>query len=122
MMRRKGRGIGKGFGPERHKGNWRHLRLAGETVFYKQRQGSGVAVEKILFADGANLAVAKETGQTHWTKALLNRLGVVIGSTKQAAPAAVAAAEAPAINRRALQPVFGASEQFVHVLGSGGGG
>ncbi len=78
-------------------------------------------MQEVLFADGANFAVAEEAGQAHGAEALLDELGVVIGTAKHALPAAIATAEASAINRARSNLVFGAREQFGHVFRSGAG-
>ena len=78
-------------------------------------------MEKILFADGPDLTVAEEAGQTQRPQLLLNQACVVVRPAEQAVAAAVATAEAPAVNRGAAEPFFRARQQRCHVFrGSGG--
>ena len=72
-------------------------------LFHKQRQRGGVAVQEILFADRADLAVAEKTGQPGQVKMRLHQRGVVAGPAKQIFAAAVAAKQAAAVDRPAGQ-------------------
>ena len=79
-------------------------------------------MQEILFADGADLAVAEKAREADGAELILDTFGVVVGAAKEALAAAVATAQAPAINRRAFELFHGATEQFVHVFHRGGGG
>jgi hypothetical protein len=61
-------------------------------LLHKQGQRSRESVEEILVADGADLAVAKETGYARRTKMRLHQLGIVAGPAKKI-PATTVAAE-----------------------------
>ncbi len=76
-------------------------------------------MQKISFADGADLAIAKKAGQTDWPKPLLDHLGVVVGPAKEILSTSVATAQATAVNGHARQLSPGAREQFIHVLRGG---
>ena len=71
----------------------------------------------IFSADGADLAVAEKSGEAERAELFLHQPGVVVRHAEKILSAAVAAAEAAAVNRRAAELLFGAGEQFVHVLG-----
>ena len=65
-------------------------------------------MQKIAFADWAELAIAEETRQANWAEPLLDQFRIVIGLPKQALPAAVATAETPAVEWRLLETFTGA--------------
>jgi len=65
--------------------------------------------------------VAEKARHTGRSELVLHAFGVVIGPAKEALAAAVATAEAGAINLRAAQFFRGATEQLVHILHGGGG-
>ena len=70
-------------------------------LFDKQGKGSGVAVQEILFTDGADLAVAKKSGQAQRTKMVLHQAGIVARTAEKIFPATGAAKKAATVNRRA---------------------
>src|SRR5205085_8668182 len=80
-----------------------------KASLHKQRQRSGIPVQKILLPDRHDLAVTEKTGQTHRAKLLLHVLRVVVWLPKKMLPAPVATAKAAAIN-------FPASQLFLRAL------
>ena len=50
-----------------------------KSLFLREEgQGSGVAMQKILFTYGPDLAIAEEPGHAQWAKMLLNHARIVI--------------------------------------------
>ena len=78
-------------------------------------------MQKILFADRADFAVAEKARESERTEPLLHELGIVIRAAEQMLPAAIATTQAPAVNRRTANLGFGPREQRIHVLGRGVG-
>ena len=78
-------------------------------------------MQEIALADGAELAVAEETRQTHRAEPLLNQLSVMIGLPKKALAAAVATAKTSPVKWRLLETFTSALKKGFQVLSGGGG-
>src|SRR2546426_12792716 len=74
-----------------------------ESLVHKQRQRGGIAMQKIFFADRADLAIAKKTRQTDWPKPLFGHLNVVVWAVKEGLSTPVATTQAPDVNLHAPQ-------------------
>ena len=85
-------------------------------LFHKQRQRRRVAVQKILVADGPNLAVAEETRQPGEIKMRLHQRRIVARTAEKVFPAAIAAKQAATINLAAREFLFGPVQQLVQGL------
>ena len=87
-----------------------------DLTLHKQRQRGSKTVQEAFFTDRPNLAIAKETGKTERAKLLLRQAGIVIRHAKEIFSASIAAAQASAINSRAMRILLGTFKKLTHVL------
>jgi hypothetical protein len=85
-------------------------------TLHKQGERGGETVQEAFFSDRPDLAIAKETGEAERPKLLLRQAGVVIRHAEEIFPSPIAAAQATTIDGCAVGILFGALEQFAHVL------
>src|SRR5436309_14521143 len=85
----------------------RPLTSGSSILLHEQRQRGGIAVEEILFTDGADLAIAEEAGQAQRAKVFLHLAGIVARLAKEPLAASVATTKAAAIDQSMAQPLLG---------------
>ena len=91
-------------------------RLCLALTLHKQGERGSKTVQEAFFSDRADLAIAKETSEAKRAKLLLRQAGIVIRDAEEIFPSPIAAAQATTIDGCAVGILFGALEQFAHVL------
>ena len=80
-----------------------------------------MAVQEILLPDGADLAIAEESGETQGAKMILHHPGVMARAAKKIFPPPGAAKQTAAVNFGVAEILVGRLQEIIHVLGGGSG-
>jgi hypothetical protein len=84
----------------------------------ENRQGGGVAMQKVLMPNRSYLPIAKESGQSNGANLFLNVPGVVIWLAEKAVPPAIATAKTRAVYGSVFDLLSELLQQARHVFGT----